>query len=589
MLDIKVSAALLGYTQEEQRIILSCFREQKEAPTVRLRKGVGLVADVYENHVEVVEGYAGFPIEKALIDKNKQTFKDDRNIGRVVTMGGNSMVITGKKSDGRYSVVGKKGEKTAKRPEDLGLNFQREHIDIEDLHQMMVEKMDGKDDNGFKSCWKGYEKQGTKMKGGKEVNDCVKEAAIDEAKHAMVKVAVNPKKLGYKVADVGPDGKERNVKTYGAMKKEEYVDEATAMAKRGYDEAPIRSKIAKSTGGGKSADRATALADRETYGNKEKKAGRENLARKQRGDFRNTTSSSPGLHGYGHKSDDPKVKAKQAARGAQRGALTPNEKKSLNREEFDAFIEEFIDFNDPELDTLTFEELEEICTEALLELDGELLTEALEFIDGMDFLTEVMDRKEIQRRRDQAKDRLATSSAMNSAASKPAPKQRDAGAEARQRLTSTSSSDASPASGARREKVKAALKTAGSAIKKGLSATKSAAKKAVGGASEVAGAAAGGFRKGYSDARGKSEPKRSDSGSQSSERVSGSSSSSSSSSSSTSGGEGRVRLRDRLKSGIKSAIGSAARVVSRKARSVARRLGEEQQPYSWREAMGVDE
>ena len=167
MLDIKVSAALLGYTQEEQRIILSCFREQKEAPTVRLRKGVGLVADVYENHVEVVEGYAGFPIEKALIDKNKQTFKDDRNIGRVVTMGGNSMVITGKKSDGRYSVVGKKGEKTAKRPEDLGLNFQREHIDIEDLHQMMVEKMDGKDDNGFKSCWKGYEKQGTKMKGGK--------------------------------------------------------------------------------------------------------------------------------------------------------------------------------------------------------------------------------------------------------------------------------------------------------------------------------------------------------------------------------------------------------------------------------------
>lgn len=36
-------------------------------------------------------------------------------------------------------------------------------------------KMDGKDDNGFKSCWKGYKKQGTKVKGGKEVNNCVKE------------------------------------------------------------------------------------------------------------------------------------------------------------------------------------------------------------------------------------------------------------------------------------------------------------------------------------------------------------------------------------------------------------------------------
>ena len=115
----------------------------------------------------------------------------------------------------------------------------------------------------------------------------------------------------------------------------EQVDEATAMAKRGYDETAIRSKIAKSTGGGKSADRATDLEDKETYGNKKVAAQRQNLARKQRTDFRKTTSSNPGLHGYGHKSNDPAVKAKQAARGAQRGVLTPNEKKSLNREEFE--------------------------------------------------------------------------------------------------------------------------------------------------------------------------------------------------------------------------------------------------------------
>ena len=113
------------------------------------------------------------------------------------------------------------------------------------------------------------------------------------------------------------------------------LTEKTAMAKRGYDEAPIRKKIAAKTGGGKSADRATALASAETYGRKgvDSKA-REGLARKQRTDFRKTTSSSPGLHGYGHKSNDPAVKAKQAARGAQRGVLTPNEKKSLNREDF---------------------------------------------------------------------------------------------------------------------------------------------------------------------------------------------------------------------------------------------------------------
>jgi len=113
------------------------------------------------------------------------------------------------------------------------------------------------------------------------------------------------------------------------------VDEATAMAKRGFNEPAIRQQIASKTGAsgaGKFADKATALADRETYGNKGMKAGRENLARKQRGDFRNTTSSSPGLRGYGYQSSDPAVKAKQDARGNQRAraALTPNERKQLN-------------------------------------------------------------------------------------------------------------------------------------------------------------------------------------------------------------------------------------------------------------------
>ena len=126
------------------------------------------------------------------------------------------------------------------------------------------------------------------------------------------------------------------MEAYQQVNAPEEVDEATAMAKRGYDEAPIRQKIAKSTGGGKSADRATALADKPTFGNDKAAKQRSDLARKQRGDFRKTTSSSPGLHGYAHKSDDAGVKAKQAARGAQRGALTPAEKKQLNREELEA-------------------------------------------------------------------------------------------------------------------------------------------------------------------------------------------------------------------------------------------------------------
>ena len=117
-----------------------------------------------------------------------------------------------------------------------------------------------------------------------------------------------------------------------------YLDEATAMARRGLDEPAIRTQIAKKTGGGQAADRATALADRPTYGQRGvNPQARQRLAAKQRGDFRKTTSSNPGLHGYGYKSNDPEVKAKQAARGAQRGSLTPNEKKELNIEEIDLY------------------------------------------------------------------------------------------------------------------------------------------------------------------------------------------------------------------------------------------------------------
>jgi hypothetical protein len=113
------------------------------------------------------------------------------------------------------------------------------------------------------------------------------------------------------------------------------VDEATAMAKRGHDETELR----KRAGGGEAADRATSLENRPTYGDAKKAKQRTDYARKQRGDFRKTASSNPGLHVGQHKSDDPKVKAKQAARGAQRGALTPNERKQLNMgdESFDIF------------------------------------------------------------------------------------------------------------------------------------------------------------------------------------------------------------------------------------------------------------
>ena len=123
----------------------------------------------------------------------------------------------------------------------------------------------------------------------------------------------------------------------GAIRKKVLANEATRMAELGYNETEIRNKIAKSTGGGEAADRATELENRPTFGDKSKQAARGNLARKQRGDFRRTTSSDYGLRLGAHQSDDPAVKAMQAARGKQRSALTPNEKKMLNREAYETY------------------------------------------------------------------------------------------------------------------------------------------------------------------------------------------------------------------------------------------------------------
>jgi hypothetical protein len=109
------------------------------------------------------------------------------------------------------------------------------------------------------------------------------------------------------------------------------------MAKRGLDEPAIRKQIASNTKGGEAADRATALENQPTYGNKNKEAQRSRYARAQRGTFRDTTSSNSGLHGYAHKATNPADKAKQDARGAQRGVLTNRERQQLNREEVDLF------------------------------------------------------------------------------------------------------------------------------------------------------------------------------------------------------------------------------------------------------------
>lgn len=177
------------------------------------------------------------------------------------------------------------------------------------------------------------------------------------------------------------------MEAYAEMYAPQEVDEATAMAKRGYDEAPIRQKIAKSTGGGSAADRATALADKQVF--RGDGSARDKLARTQRGDFRKTTSSSPGLRVGQFKSNDPEVQAKQAARGAQRSVLTPAEKARLNREEFDIF--------DVVLEFLQVEGFAETLEEAEWLMSNVIDEEAIDIILGEEELDEASRADEFTR------------------------------------------------------------------------------------------------------------------------------------------------------------------------------------------------
>jgi hypothetical protein len=66
------------------------------------------------------------------------------------------------------------GQESAPKNEEYEV-LETEEYEIDgEVYVLEKVKMDGKDDNGFKTCWKGYKKQGTKVKGGKEVNNCVK-------------------------------------------------------------------------------------------------------------------------------------------------------------------------------------------------------------------------------------------------------------------------------------------------------------------------------------------------------------------------------------------------------------------------------
>jgi hypothetical protein len=104
----------------------------------------------------------------------------------------------------------------------------------EEVEEIAEVKMDGKDDNGFKSCWKGYKKVGTKVKGDKEVNDCVKAGYEMEGGEELQEKRLSAKEKAKKEKFVkGMKKKFSSFKSkYGNRAKDVMYGTATAMAKK---------------------------------------------------------------------------------------------------------------------------------------------------------------------------------------------------------------------------------------------------------------------------------------------------------------------------------------------------------------------
>jgi hypothetical protein len=247
------------------------------------------------------------------------------------------------------------------------------------------------------------------------------------------------------------------------------------------------------------------------------------------------------------------------------------EKEKTKKEDFDivGWAEDAIlELSEEEaIDSLTDEELVDIFETALLELaEGpEELEEMATILEGFEVLSERVDPKETQRRRDQAKDRLATGAAMKKAAAK--------------------SSESKPSRG---ERLKAAAKSAGAKAKAGLKTAGKAAARGAGyavGAAKRAGSAA---KKEFS--AGHKRGKEGSGGGSSSSGESSSSSDSRPAPKSSGGGGGSDSSRGSTRRAVggalkavgrlagkalKKGVGKTARLVSKGSDKLAKRLGED--------------
>jgi hypothetical protein len=351
-----------------------------------------------------------------------------------------------------------------------------------------------------------------KTKAHKDMVAAARKKLEEAKKKPMVKISVPEKKLGYKVADIGPDGKEHNVKRGGA-----YME---ALDPVGQEDADIDN------------DGDTDKSDKYLH-NRRKAVGKAIKKKNVKEGFSDWREDLSEVIGdvKKNKSEDVKITEKQINNKIK---INPNLGEAV--EELGGTLLEMIEIEDTDC---IFDDLSE--SEIFL-LSDKLIEEVVEeFFD--DCIQEGYDVEEIE---NVLIESIDISAALLTEA----------------KVTMGHDTDIKTD---RLAKVKSAVKKVGAGLARGAGYVAGAA---------VRGAKAVGreFSKGYERGRGGS----SSGSSSSSPSPTPAPQTSSSSSSSTETGSKRPGLLGRigsaLKSGLKRAIGAGARAVSRGARNVARRM-----------------
>jgi hypothetical protein len=191
-------------------------------------------------------------IQQAIADKEKEQEEEDNSaVGEEFEIGDEFGVSFSEDFEVATTIVDIVEDGIVVELDDTGMNFLEENgFSFEEGELVNEEKQKGLDG---KACWKGYKRMGTKMKGGKRVDNCVKMGENSDIDESGLQYYTGKKKYGKEgmaaLAAAGRDGasEEELGRIKDKHKKEDYeIGEAEYQGRKVPLGKPMQGDVKKS-------------------------------------------------------------------------------------------------------------------------------------------------------------------------------------------------------------------------------------------------------------------------------------------------------------------------------------------------------